>query len=42
MKLVTIEGGGHTWFAQGLGPVRGAVDATSQIWEFLSGTRRTG
>ncbi|MFP5319727.1 MAG: alpha/beta hydrolase family esterase [Acidimicrobiia bacterium] len=42
VKLVTIEGGGHTWFAQGLGPVSGAVDATSQVWGFLSSARRTG
>lgn len=35
VKLVTVEGGGHTWFAEGLGPANGAVDATSLIWEFF-------
>lgn len=40
VKLVTIDGGGHTWFAPGLGTANGAVDATGQIWEFLSGLRR--
>ncbi|MCA1676029.1 MAG: polyhydroxybutyrate depolymerase [Actinobacteria bacterium] len=38
VKLVTIAGGGHTWFASDLGPgVAGAVDATGSIWAFLSG-----
>ena len=41
VKLITIDGGGHTWFAEGLGPVSGAVDATSEIWAFLSAARRT-
>ncbi len=36
VKLVTIEGGGHTWFASGLGPANGAVNATSLIWDFFS------
>lgn len=40
VKLVTIDGGGHTWFAPGLGAANGAVDATAAIWEFLSGLRR--
>lgn len=40
VKLVTIDGGGHTWFAPGLGPASGAVDATSEIWGFLSAIRR--
>jgi polyhydroxybutyrate depolymerase len=40
VKLVTIEGGGHTWFAPGLGTANGAVDATAEIWAFLSGPRR--
>jgi polyhydroxybutyrate depolymerase len=37
VSLVSIEGGGHTWFAPGLGPANGAVDATSAIWDFFSG-----
>lgn len=37
VKLVTIEGGGHTWFARGLGAANGAVDATETLWTFLSG-----
>lgn len=36
VKLVTIEGGGHTWFAEGLGPANGALDATGLIWDFFS------
>ncbi len=40
VKLVTIEGGGHTWFAPGLGTANGAIDATAEIWAFLSGPRR--
>ncbi len=36
VKLVAVEGGGHTWFATGLGPANGAVDATSLIWDFFS------
>jgi len=42
VKLVTLEGGGHTWFADGLGPVAGAVDASRMMWEFFSGLRPTG
>ncbi|MFN2504650.1 MAG: PHB depolymerase family esterase [Acidimicrobiales bacterium] len=42
VKLITIGGGGHTWYAQGLGPVNGAVDATNEIWTFLGGLRRGG
>ncbi|MFN2504732.1 MAG: hypothetical protein ABR540_11020 [Acidimicrobiales bacterium] len=40
VKLVTIDGGGHTWFAPGLGTANGAVDATATIWSFLSAVRR--
>ena len=39
VKLITIEGGGHTWYAP-LGPANGAVDATREIWEFLSARPR--
>lgn len=42
VKLITIEGGGHTWFAPLLGPANGAVDATRVIWDFLSGLRPRG
>lgn len=42
VTLVSIEGGGHTWFAEGLGSVNGAVDATTEIWSFLGSTQRTG
>lgn len=35
VKLFTIEGGGHTWFATGLGPADGAVDASRAIWSFF-------
>ena len=36
VRLVSVDGGGHTWFAPGLGSVAGAVDATAVIWSFLS------
>ena len=42
VKLVTIEGGGHTWFARGLGPANGAIEATNTIWEFFKGLRLGG
>lgn len=41
VRLVAIEGGGHTWFATGLGPPNGAIDATQAVWEFLSGIARS-
>jgi polyhydroxybutyrate depolymerase len=37
VRLITIDGGGHTWFAPGFGPANGAVDATQAVWDFLSG-----
>ena len=40
VRLVTVEGGGHTWFAPMLGPANGALDATHDIWAFFSGLRR--
>jgi len=42
VKLITIDGGGHTWFAPLFGSPNGAVDATGVIWEFLSGLRPRG
>lgn len=39
VSLVTVEGGGHVWFAPGLGPANGGVDATPTIWRFFSGLR---
>ncbi len=42
VRLVTLEGGGHTWYASGLGPVNGAVDATTLIWEFFSNVEESG
>jgi polyhydroxybutyrate depolymerase len=35
VQLVTIEGGGHTWFSAEFGGAAGAVDATGAITEFL-------
>lgn len=35
VKLITIDGGGHTWFAPGFGPADGAIDATGAIVEFF-------
>ncbi len=42
IRLVAIEGAGHTWFAAGLGPANGALDATHELWSFFSGLRRSG
>lgn len=42
VSLVTVEGGGHVWFASGLGPADGALDATGTIWRFFSGLRPAG
>ncbi len=42
VELVTVEGGGHTWFAEGLGPANGAVDATTLIWDFFSNVEGSG
>jgi polyhydroxybutyrate depolymerase len=39
VRLVTVEGGGHLWFASGLGTANGALDATSTIWRFFSELR---
>lgn len=40
VKLETVVGGDHVWYAPGLGPVDGALDATADAWAFLSGRRR--
>ena len=37
VRLVTVHGGGHIWFASGLGPANGALDATATIWRFFAG-----
>lgn len=42
VSLVTVQGGGHVWFAPGLGPANGAVDATTTISRFFAGLRPTG
>ena len=41
VRLVTVQGAGHVWFASGLGPGNGAIDATGTIWRFFSGLRPT-
>lgn len=35
VRLITIEGAEHTWYAPGFGPVNGAVDATQAITDFF-------
>lgn len=35
VRLIAVEGGGHTWYAPAFGPVDGAVDATAAITDFL-------
>jgi polyhydroxybutyrate depolymerase len=42
VKLLTVAGGGHVWFGAGLGPADGAIDATQEIWTFLSAVHRSG
>lgn len=42
VSLITVQGGGHIWFASGLGPANGALDATGAIWRFFSGLRPSG
>ena len=37
VRLVRVEGGGHVWFAAGLGGGNEAIDATEVITEFFSG-----
>ena len=39
VSLVSVDGGGHVWFAPGLGTADGSIDATSVIWQFFSGLR---
>lgn len=41
VTLVTIEGGTHVWYAPGLGPTDGAVDATQLAASFLFQHART-
>lgn len=36
VSLVSVNGGGHVWFAPGLGTADGAIDATAAIWRFFS------
>jgi poly(3-hydroxybutyrate) depolymerase len=36
IRLVRVEGGGHVWFAPGLGEANSAIDATDLITEFFS------
>jgi len=36
VRLLTIEGGGHTWFSREFGATAGAIDATQVITEFFA------
>ncbi len=36
VRLVRVEGGGHVWFAPGLGDANGAIDATELIIDFIA------
>lgn len=42
LSLVSIDGGGHVWFAPGLGTANGALDVTQVIWRFFDGLQPTG
>lgn len=42
VSVVSVHGGGHIWFASGLGPANGALDATATIWRFFSELRPSG
>lgn len=35
VRMVTIAGGGHSWFTKDFGPPNGAIDATATILEFF-------
>ena len=41
VSVVSVTGGGHVWFAPGLGAVNGSLDATQVIWQFLAGLHPT-
>ena len=41
VSLVSGQGGGHIWFADGLGPANDALDATAAIWRFFQALRPT-
>ncbi len=36
VRLVRVEGGGHVWFAPGLGAANAAIDATELITDFIT------
>ena len=40
VELETVTGGDHVWYSPGLGPADGALDATHDVWAFLSAQRR--
>ncbi|CAN5776262.1 PHB depolymerase family esterase [soil metagenome] len=42
VRLVRVEGGGHVWFAPGLGGGHEAIDATEVITEFFTGLSLAG
>ena len=42
VALFTVQGGGHTWYAPGLGPSDGALDATSVMWSFFRDLKSGG
>lgn len=37
VRLETITGAGHTWYANGFGPADGAIDATTVIGNYFAG-----
>lgn len=41
VRLISVQGAGHIWFSEGLGPANGALDATATIWRFFSELRPT-
>jgi polyhydroxybutyrate depolymerase len=42
VRLIAVDGAGHTWYTPDFGAVNGAVDATHQIWSYLSSHMRAG
>ena len=42
VRLIAVEGAGHTWYTPDFGATDGAVDATHEIWSYLSSHPRSG
>jgi polyhydroxybutyrate depolymerase len=41
VRLIAVSGAGHTWYTPDFGAANGAVDATHEIWTYLSSHARS-